>query len=438
MAVNKVTMNTPEGEETLIDLTDDSVTPETLAEGETAHDASGAIIVGTAKKVNIVQELGDSETDVMSQAAIKKVMTGYTLGIHTNGLLYIFYNGQPIGTGISLPSGTDGDFLGNFDENGDVILSNQSLTNGDYVLYYRDEQGNLHEYANMTVVNTYAITWVVDGKTTTERVQEGAVPTFSGSTDKAADGQYTYTFKGWDKTVVAATEDVTYTAMYDKTTIEVEPTTYTIYWVVDGKTTTEIYEAGETPTFKGSTNKSTDDTYDYTFVGWSPAISAVTGNKTYTAQYNQSPKNWLKAVGYNTGKKVSTSKSTATEALNNTTSGACASNLIPYAPTNVTTDANGNVTCTFDFINISNIELSSSASINNVAFYDANGNRVAGLGGVAGGWPSAIQSKADANGNVSFTPLALVNHATAKNITSFLFSCKTIDGNSIVTFGEKA
>lgn len=43
MAVNKVTY----GGNTLIDLTSDSVTPETLAEGATAHDASGEVIVGT-------------------------------------------------------------------------------------------------------------------------------------------------------------------------------------------------------------------------------------------------------------------------------------------------------------------------------------------------------------------------------------------------------
>lgn len=47
MAVNKVIINTAGGEQTLIDLTGDSVTPETLAEGVTAHDASGAQIVGT-------------------------------------------------------------------------------------------------------------------------------------------------------------------------------------------------------------------------------------------------------------------------------------------------------------------------------------------------------------------------------------------------------
>lgn len=43
MAVNKVDF----GDETLIDLTNDTVTPQTLADGVTAHDASGNEIVGT-------------------------------------------------------------------------------------------------------------------------------------------------------------------------------------------------------------------------------------------------------------------------------------------------------------------------------------------------------------------------------------------------------
>lgn len=50
MAVNKVVINTENGEKTLIDLTEDSVTPTTLIEGATAHDASGARITGTAPK----------------------------------------------------------------------------------------------------------------------------------------------------------------------------------------------------------------------------------------------------------------------------------------------------------------------------------------------------------------------------------------------------
>lgn len=58
------------GDETVIDLTDDTVTPAKMAKGTTAHDAAGNLIIGTAEEVNIVQEKGDSETDIMSQAAV--------------------------------------------------------------------------------------------------------------------------------------------------------------------------------------------------------------------------------------------------------------------------------------------------------------------------------------------------------------------------------
>jgi len=132
-----------------------------------------------------------------------------------------------------------------------------------------------------TTVNSYTVTWIVDGNTTTESVPYGTVPSFKGSTDKAADAQYTYTFDGWDKEIVAVTGDATYTAKYTSTVNE-----YTITWIVDGVSTEETYAYGATPSFKGSTDKPADDEYTYTFTGWSPAIVAVTGDATYTAQYS--------------------------------------------------------------------------------------------------------------------------------------------------------
>lgn len=53
MAINKVVY----GNETLIDLTSDSVTPETLDEGVTAHSADGERIVGTASRGTPVFDL---------------------------------------------------------------------------------------------------------------------------------------------------------------------------------------------------------------------------------------------------------------------------------------------------------------------------------------------------------------------------------------------
>ena len=66
MAVNKVVYNTENGAETLIDLTSDTVTPETLAEGAVAHDASGNIITGIGKTTSVLyteQELTEEQKE---------------------------------------------------------------------------------------------------------------------------------------------------------------------------------------------------------------------------------------------------------------------------------------------------------------------------------------------------------------------------------------
>lgn len=73
MGVSKVIYNTENGAEVIMDLTGDTVTPDKLARGVTAHGANGNLITGTATEVNIVQTTGTSTTDVMSQAAVTQV-----------------------------------------------------------------------------------------------------------------------------------------------------------------------------------------------------------------------------------------------------------------------------------------------------------------------------------------------------------------------------
>jgi hypothetical protein len=80
------------------------------------------------------------------------------------------------------------------------------------------------------------------------------------------------------------TGNVTFYATYKS-----EIRSYTIIWSVDGKTTTETYNYGATPAFKGSTDKTADDKI-YTFKGWSPAIMSVKADATYTAQYDVADK----------------------------------------------------------------------------------------------------------------------------------------------------
>lgn len=54
MAVNKVVMKTESGEKTLIDLTSDTVTADSIADGETAHDASGNVITGKMQSTSVL------------------------------------------------------------------------------------------------------------------------------------------------------------------------------------------------------------------------------------------------------------------------------------------------------------------------------------------------------------------------------------------------
>ena len=96
----------------------------------------------------------------------------------------------------------------------------------------------------------YTVFWVVDGKVTAEQYEEGSMPAFNGTTDKAADEAYTYTFLGWDKTIETVTGDVVYVAQYEKIAIQ-QPDDP----VVDPKPTDPTQPEGTKPTQPDQTPK---------------------------------------------------------------------------------------------------------------------------------------------------------------------------------------
>ena len=120
----------------------------------------------------------------------------------------------------------------------------------------------------------------------TNSVENGTSPVYDGETPtKESTAQYTYTFKGWTSdggTTVytdelpTGTENVTYTAVFEETVNE-----YTVTWQYDDGTVidTETVAYGETPTHADATKEGC------TFAGWTPEITAVTGNATYTAVF---------------------------------------------------------------------------------------------------------------------------------------------------------
>ena len=138
------------------------------------------------------------------------------------------------------------------------------------------------------------ITWVIDGKVVAEEdYLKGTMPFFKGSTDKAPDENYRYTFTGWSPEVVVAEEDATYTAQYSATA----RVFYTITFNAnggEGSMEPQRFEVGVDTAL--NTNAFTRE--NYKFIGWNTAadgsgatyadegaILELTGDMTLYAQW---------------------------------------------------------------------------------------------------------------------------------------------------------
>lgn len=131
-----------------------------------------------------------------------------------------------------------------------------------------------------------------DGKTIcyAVNVTEGSPVFYEGEEPtRAADAQYTYTFAGWVDAqgnaadFSAIRQDTDFFAVYDKTVNR-----YTVTWEIMGKKVEQEYAYGEIPSYRDWEQVFTDDTYEYTFTGWSTAVRQVTGDATYTALFRVS------------------------------------------------------------------------------------------------------------------------------------------------------
>lgn len=98
------------------------------------------------------QEGGYSGTEAQFAALLANAVDKrkITLGLHTDGAMYLFIDGSPVGNGIALPSGAVGDIIGTLDENNNVILSGD-LADGTYTLKYENTDGTFTEIGTLQV-----------------------------------------------------------------------------------------------------------------------------------------------------------------------------------------------------------------------------------------------------------------------------------------------
>ena len=119
----------------------------TGSEEEFAHDIN---------PVNIKNEVtpikGEDYWSPEDQNSIIETIFGaLTLGMHTDGLIYLFRNGKPVGDGLNINAEVvEGDVYGYIDENNNIVLRG-AVADGKYIVKYQMENGNTIDIGDMNI-----------------------------------------------------------------------------------------------------------------------------------------------------------------------------------------------------------------------------------------------------------------------------------------------
>lgn len=296
-----------------------------------------------------------------------------TLGLHTDGLLYMFYHGQPMGNGIALPSGSSGDVVGNVDSENNIIVQGK-LPDGTYTVKYEMEDGSTVDIGDLVLdSNVY---YSVTKNLTNCTVSNSATQVVGG-------GSYSATISA--------------NSGYTLDSVSV--------------------------TMGGSAVSESGGVINIASVTGDIVITAVASEATVTPGYtNLLPlsvnadgsdyKGTNGEDGYKAGYKMSGSTGNESQ-----TTGAYCSGFMP-----VTLN---------DEVRIKNVVMSDTASVNNLVFYDANKTRLTGLAGLAGSFTALVEVEGDVH---SFKP---ATWPSTNSVAFFRFSCGGISDDTIVTVNEE-
>ena len=153
----------------------------------------------------------------------------------------------------------------------------------------------LARYPNLTITYSHITSnlyyYNYDGTTLlyTETVTDGGNGSWSGSSTRTATAQYSYTFIGWSRQTDQTSADATATQAVtaDRTVYAAFSRvvqTYTVTWKNYDNTTLETdtnVPYGTMPSYDGAIPTKDGQTAN----GWSPQVTVVTGDMTYTAVY---------------------------------------------------------------------------------------------------------------------------------------------------------
>lgn len=124
---------------------------------------------------------------------------------------------------------------------------------------------------------------------------EGVVSFPSDIPERPTEAGVVYTFNGWmdhtgkahaaDAQTAVITADTRFYTVY-----ATKKETYTVTWDVEGTVTQSAYDFGELPAYGGTPQKAEDGAFVYVFEGWSPTVTTVTKDVTYTAIFTAHPR----------------------------------------------------------------------------------------------------------------------------------------------------
>lgn len=181
---------------------------------------------------------------MVSQLSSEKVdKSGISLGIASDGLIYIFVDGSPVGAGV--PQGTSGDVFGYVDENNTVVL-NGNLADGTYTLKYEMDDGEIVNIGNMVLDSNvyYSITNTLTNCTTNnsaKSVVEGSsysatITANSGYELKSVSvtmGGSPVSVSGGNISIAEVTGDIVITAVVEEIVVEITNYIETVGYTTD-------------------------------------------------------------------------------------------------------------------------------------------------------------------------------------------------------------